>query len=155
MRVVLHTGNEVRLQRNALALVRLPKGDETDFTDDEETDAQHEQAESLPRERRRRPTRPVSAPEYIQERRVSQRQAAAQPRINFDRLDSAALKRYRRFYQLPDVGPNSSKEQLVSAVGRHFMEQTVEEDSVIASFIRAARQQAISPQGVQPMYEEY
>lgn len=46
-------------------------------------------------------------------------------RINFHRLDSAALKRYRRFYKLPDVGPNSSKDQLVMAVGRHFMAQVM------------------------------
>ncbi len=44
-------------------------------------------------------------------------------RINFHNLETAALKRYRRFYKLPDVGPNSSKEQLVMAVGRHFMAQ--------------------------------
>jgi hypothetical protein len=42
-------------------------------------------------------------------------------RINFYKLDTAALKRYRRFYKLPDVG--NSKEQLVMAVGKHFMSQ--------------------------------
>ncbi len=42
-------------------------------------------------------------------------------RINFYKLETAALKRYRRFYQLPDVG--NSKDQLVMAVGKHFMSQ--------------------------------
>lgn len=46
------------------------------------------------------------------ERRTSQRQAAQAPRINFHRLDSSALKRYREFYHLPDVGPNSTKVRL-------------------------------------------
>lgn len=45
----------------------------------------------------------------LAERRTSQRQAAQAPRINFHRLDSTALRRYRRFYQLQDVGPNSTK----------------------------------------------
>ena len=49
------------------------------------------------------------------------RQAASQPRINFHKLETDALRKYRRFYKLPDVGPNSSKDQLVAAVGRHFM----------------------------------
>lgn len=31
------------------------------------------------------------------------------PRINLHRLDAKALKRYRRYYQLPDVGPDSSR----------------------------------------------
>lgn len=42
-------------------------------------------------------------------------------RINFYKLETAALKRYRRFYKLPDVG--NSKDQLVMAVGKHFMSQ--------------------------------
>ncbi len=53
-------------------------------------------------------------------------------RINFHNLETAALKRYRRFYKLPDVGPNSSKDQLVMAVGRHFMAQVCPAVSVIA-----------------------
>lgn len=52
---------------------------------------------------------PGTAEFSLAERRTSQRQAAQQPRINFHRLDSQALRRYRRFYQLPDVGPNSTK----------------------------------------------
>ena len=44
-------------------------------------------------------------------------------RINLQRLDAAALRRYRRFYKLPDVGPNSTKEQLLAAINRHFTQQ--------------------------------
>ena len=43
--------------------------------------------------------------------------------MNLQRLDAAALRRYRRFYKLPDVGPNSTKEQLLSAISRHFSQQ--------------------------------
>ena len=52
-------------------------------------------------------------------------------RINFHNLETAALKRYRRFYKLPDVGPNSSKDQLVMAVGRHFMAQVYPRAGII------------------------
>ncbi|KAK9908325.1 hypothetical protein WJX75_006093 [Coccomyxa subellipsoidea] len=78
------------------------------------------------------------------QRRISVRHSN-QPRINFHNLETAALKRYRRFYKLPDVGPNSSKDQLVMAVGRHFMAQTVDESKVIALFVAAARRAALEP----------
>ena len=44
-------------------------------------------------------------------------------RIDFNKLDTVALKRYRRFHQLDDIGANPTKEELVSAVGRHFNAQ--------------------------------
>ena len=44
-------------------------------------------------------------------------------RIDFNKLDTVALKRYRRFHQLDDIGPNPTKEELVTAVGRHFNAQ--------------------------------
>ena len=66
--------------------------------------------------------RATDADDDYLERRASQRQAAMS-RINLQRLDSAALRRYRRFYKLPDVGPNSTKEQLLAAINRHFSQQ--------------------------------
>ena len=44
-------------------------------------------------------------------------------RVDFNKLDTVALKRYRRFHKLDDVGPNPTKEELVSAVGKHFTAQ--------------------------------
>jgi len=61
------------------------------------------------------------------------------PRINLHRLDATALKRYRQHYRLADVGPNSSRDQLMTAVGRHFMQQNVDEAETIERFIRAAK----------------
>ena len=46
-------------------------------------------------------------------------------RIDFNKLDTVALKRYRRFHKLDDVGPNPTKEELVSAVGKHFTAQVI------------------------------
>ena len=44
-------------------------------------------------------------------------------RIDFNKLDTVALKRYRRIHKLDDVGSNPTKEELVSAVGKHFTAQ--------------------------------
>lgn len=44
-------------------------------------------------------------------------------RVDFNKLDTVALKRYRRFHKLDDVGPNPTKEELVSAVAKHFTVQ--------------------------------
>ena len=44
-------------------------------------------------------------------------------RVNFNKLDCSALKRYKRHYKLVDVVPNPSKEQLAHAVAAHFMTQ--------------------------------
>lgn len=54
-------------------------------------------------------------------------------RVDFNKLDTVALKRYRRFHKLDDVGPNPTKEELVSAVAKHFTAQVL-----IASYKLAA-----------------
>ncbi len=46
-------------------------------------------------------------------------------RIDFNKLDTVALKRYRRIHKLDDVGSNPTKEELVSAVGKHFTAQVI------------------------------
>eukprot|EP00270_Netrium_digitus_P001142 TRINITY_DN1124_c0_g1_i1.p1 TRINITY_DN1124_c0_g1~~TRINITY_DN1124_c0_g1_i1.p1 ORF type:complete len:103 (-),score=19.97 TRINITY_DN1124_c0_g1_i1:259-567(-) len=60
-------------------------------------------------------------------------------RVDLSKLESSALKRYRRHFKLVDVGPNPTKEQLLSAVGRHFMAQQPDEQQVIACFMKAAK----------------
>jgi hypothetical protein len=37
------------------------------------------------------------------------------------------------------VGPNSSKQQLLDAVGKHFMSQEMDEFQVITGFMQAAK----------------
>ena len=44
-------------------------------------------------------------------------------RINFNKLDSTALKRYRHHYQLPDLPSDVSKEDLADMVQKHFTTQ--------------------------------
>lgn len=56
--------------------------------------------------------------------------------VNFNKLESAALKRYKRHYKL-QVTPNATKDQLVTAVGSHFMSQKVDERKVIHTFFES------------------
>ncbi|KAJ7554769.1 hypothetical protein O6H91_05G010600 [Diphasiastrum complanatum] len=61
------------------------------------------------------------------------------PMVDLSKLDTAALKRYRRHYKLVDVGPNSSKEQLLRSVGRHFMSHQLDEVQAITGFMQAVK----------------
>lgn len=56
--------------------------------------------------------------------------------INFSKLESGSLRKYRRHYKLP-VGPNATKDQLVHAVQVHCSGETVDESHVLAGFILA------------------
>ena len=60
-------------------------------------------------------------------------------RVNFYKLDIAALRRYRRHYRLNDVGPNSSREELILSVRKHFMSTQVDEVAVIAAFMQSVK----------------
>lgn len=60
-------------------------------------------------------------------------------KVDFSKLEMAALVRYLRHFNLVELGPNPSKEQLVAAVERHFMSQQLDELQVIASFVQAAK----------------
>jgi hypothetical protein len=59
--------------------------------------------------------------------------------VDLSKLETAALKRYRRHFKLVEVGPNSSKQQLLDAVGRHFMSQELDEFQVITGFMQAVK----------------
>lgn len=142
--LVLSNGVECRLQRNALAVLEAPTGNETDFSDLDEDTTTGYQAEMLPRVRPRRPPRPISfSPDGPQQQRKSARVLhPGGSRVDFNKLDTLALKRYRRIHKLDDVGPNPTKEELVLAVDKHFNAQVVDENRAIAMFVHAAARRA-------------
>ncbi|KAH8957846.1 hypothetical protein BDL97_07G112500 [Sphagnum fallax] len=59
--------------------------------------------------------------------------------VDFSKLETAALRRYQRHFKLVEVGQNSSKQQLLDAVGKHFMSQEMDEFQVITGFMQAAK----------------
>mmetsp|Transcript_34163 Transcript_34163/g.41314 ORF Transcript_34163/g.41314 Transcript_34163/m.41314 type:complete len:287 (+) Transcript_34163:185-1045(+) len=64
--------------------------------------------------------------------------------VNFHKLDTGSLKKYRHFYKL-EAGPNPTKDQLVSAVSNHFVDYQVDESNTISSFILALQSSSRTP----------
>ncbi|EFN53240.1 hypothetical protein CHLNCDRAFT_137141 [Chlorella variabilis] len=162
---VLPTGEEVKLQRNALE----------DMSEEEEEEQRRQQqqqqmaaARGYPYEpaephaegkasisigrrrppgyRPRPPRRPSSVPpqpryeDYGGRTRLHSSRGAGQPRINLSKLQTAALKRYGAVYHLPAAEEQqATRDQLLDAVSEHFAAQQVDESEVIACFLSAVK----------------
>ncbi|KAL5994413.1 hypothetical protein ACLOJK_024463 [Asimina triloba] len=154
--LVLKNGVEVKLQRNALSVLEAPTGNEEDNDDECEnsfcsssdmgekdndfSSSIEYQKPSKPRARHTRPwtssARSISRSCY---REVQSSPYRSLPSVNFAKLETAALWRYWRHFNLVSINPNPSKEQLVHAVQRHFSSQQLDEIQVITGFIHAAK----------------
>ncbi|KAF6166590.1 hypothetical protein GIB67_005452, partial [Kingdonia uniflora] len=98
--LVLTNGIEVKLQRNALSVIEAPTGDEDD--DDLECDNMQWNGS------------------YMGEFNLFR---TTTTKVDFSKLEMAALWRYWRHFNLADAIPNPSKSQLIDVVQRHFMSQ--------------------------------
>jgi hypothetical protein len=122
--LVLPSGEEVKLQRNALEVLERPTAGEMDMSEEEEEEQRrreqqqsvargyvYEPAEPHAEDRPRPPRRPSSVPpqqrsfleEYSQGGRArvhSSRGGGGGPRINLGKLQTASLKRYGAAYHL-------------------------------------------------------
>lgn len=139
--LMLTNGDEVKLQRNALSVIEAPSGHEDSLYS---SGARHDKNFSF-RVHSRKPALPTSShPGLVgssfyrkdEERHLSSK---CLPSVNLSKLETAILKRYRSHFKLVEGGPNSSKEQLVDAVVRHFMSQELDEGQVIMGFMQAAK----------------
>ncbi|CAM6047221.1 unnamed protein product [Sphagnum compactum] len=141
--LVLTNGAQVKLQRNALSVIEAATGQEDD--DDIEEDNLFFHGHSLGSVFYSM----LLSPNYDYPRTFK---TSGQSRckstistsmiastVDLSKLETAALKRYRRHFKLVEVGPNSSKQQLLDAVGRHFMSQELDEVQVITGFMQAAK----------------
>ncbi|KAF6149679.1 hypothetical protein GIB67_017412 [Kingdonia uniflora] len=150
--LVLTNGIEVKLQRNALSVIEAPTGNEDD--NDLECEEMHwnvsdiasddTQKSNRPRQRLRKP---VGSSQKTMARALScdsqsqlSFQSAKSATVDFSKLEMRALKRYWRHYNLVDVSPNPSKDQLIDVVQRHFMSQLkqLDELQVIKRFVQVA-----------------
>lgn len=164
---VLTNGDEVKLQRNALSVIEAPSGhEEHDENEDNPFSSGTSLEDNIPRNAfkpRVQPRKPsvtnarnasitdedAMATEHANFSRMFERRdevdegsspiSAVLPSVDLSKLEVAALKRYRRHFKLVEVGPNSTKEQLLHAVGRHFMSQELDETQVISAFMQAAK----------------
>eukprot|EP01018_Ginkgo_biloba_P018498 Gb_23696 [translate_table: standard] len=150
--LVLTNGVEVKLQRNALSVIEPPTGHE----DDEENECENllSSSSELVSDEYQKPCKPKLHP-YKPVGSVSRAAIRNQASdlqstgtksssqgmltVNLSKLETAALWRYWKHFNLADVNLNPSKEQLVDAVEKHFISQQLDELQVIAGFVQAAK----------------
>ncbi|KAK9811839.1 hypothetical protein WJX72_011056 [[Myrmecia] bisecta] len=63
---------------------------------------------------------------------VQRASARRQHRVDFSKLETASLKRYRKVYKLGDMATNA-KEELIPAIARHFAQTVVDEEDTLGS----------------------
>ncbi|KAK0587356.1 hypothetical protein LWI29_021514 [Acer saccharum] len=154
--LVLKNGVEVKLQRNALSVLEHPTGNEVDEDHDFDSSSgsdigekDHDFSSSIefhklskPRVRQTRPW--VSSNLGKGANRGSYRDVQSiihtpHLRVNLGRLGTNALRRYCRHFNLVNINSESSRNQLLTSVQRHFAsQQKLSEVLVISEFINAA-----------------
>ncbi|XP_077233583.1 uncharacterized protein LOC143875886 isoform X2 [Tasmannia lanceolata] len=150
--LVLTNGIEVKLQRNALSVIEAPTGHEED--DDLEcenmqwnvSDLASDDTQKLHRPRHR-PHKTIGSSHKASSRSHScdsHSKGSISPirkgvTVDLSKLETTALWRYWRHFNLAAASPNPSKEQLINVVQRHFMSQQLDELQVIVGFVQAAK----------------
>ncbi|KAJ6814765.1 uncharacterized protein M6B38_138145 [Iris pallida] len=150
--LVLTNGIEVKLQRNALSVIEAPTGLEED--DDVECEnmlwngshlASNDTQLQKPHRVRSRSRKLTGHKSFSRSQSCDSHSkgsiASSQgtTRVDLSKLETTALWRYWRHFNLVVSSPNPSKEQLVDAVQRHFVSQQLDELQVIAGFVQAAK----------------
>ncbi|WOL11648.1 hypothetical protein Cni_G20412 [Canna indica] len=148
--LVLTNGIEVKLQRNALSVIEHPTGNEEDneiecdnmqwnSSVSDDMQAQKRQRSRVGHHKgssNRSLSRSHSSDSHSKGSVSSSRGAT---KVDLSKLETRALWRYWRHFNLVDASPNPSKEQLIDAVQRHFMSQQLDELQVIMGFVQAAK----------------
>ncbi|KAK4793962.1 hypothetical protein SAY86_011956 [Trapa natans] len=159
--IVLKNGVEVKLQRNALSVLEHPSGNEDDgdldFYSSSGSDTvdnkDHDFSNAIsfpkiskPRVRHTRPwsssptnsCKPMNRGMYRDVQSIIQ---SPHMRVNLAKLGADSLSKYCRYYKLVSVNSNTSREEMLSAVERHFLihQQRLSEAQVIMNFVRAAK----------------
>ncbi|KAF5205571.1 histone deacetylase complex subunit [Thalictrum thalictroides] len=150
--LVLTNGIEVKLQRNALSVLEAPTGNEDD--DDLECDNMQWNGSDMAsddtqksQKARHRSHKSVVSSQKTMSRSLScdsHSKGSVSPaqystKVDLSKLEMTALRRYWRHFNLMDVVPNPTKEQLIDVVQRHFMSQQLDELQVIVGFAQAAK----------------
>jgi len=140
--LVLATGGQVRVQRDALTVLALPEDANEDDEEDEDEDDEDDDEKSNMKTRLRRPMRipgngPPSQAAAAAMKRLQERRRSARPNCqsNFDRLTITTLQKYKKVYSLPPSEADDNKNALVHEVGKHFMSQKLDEQKVLQQFM--------------------
>lgn len=153
--LVLKNGVEVKLQRNALSVLEHPTGNEVDEDHDFDSSSgsdigekDHDFSSSIefhklskPRVRQTRPWVSSASAKLVNRgsyRDVQSIIHRSQPKVNLARLGTDSLRRYCRHFNLANISSDSSREQMLNAVQRHFTSQPkLSEVHVISEFVNA------------------
>ncbi|KAG1366943.1 Histone deacetylase complex subunit SAP30/SAP30-like [Cocos nucifera] len=150
--LVLTNGIEVKLQRNALSVIEAPTGheeeDETECenmqwnvsdmaSDDTQLQKPHRSRSRQHRGSSNKSSSRTHSCDSQSKGSVSSSRGIT--KVDLSKLETTALWRYWRHFNLVDASPNPSKEQLIDAVQRHFMSQQLDELQVIVGFVQAAK----------------
>ncbi|XAR61800.1 hypothetical protein NMG60_11016319 [Bertholletia excelsa] len=132
--LVLTNGIEVKLQRNALSVIEAPTANEDDY-DIEFKDVQLNASDTASND-----TKKSHRSNHCIRKSSGLLHKTWRPaKVDLCKLETAALWRYWRHFNLVDEIRNPSKEQLIDVVQRHFMSQELDELQVIVGFVRAAK----------------
>ncbi|XP_078436675.1 histone deacetylase complex subunit [Wolffia australiana] len=146
--LVLANGIEVKLQRNALSVIEAPTGHEEYNENDSESmlwNGSDLEGQQKPLRLRHRSQKTMGLTNRLVNHHRSQSKGPAassvnpSPKVDLSKLETRALWRYLRHFNLVGADQNPSKEQLISAVQRHFVSQQLDELQVIPGFIQAAK----------------
>ncbi|MQM09671.1 hypothetical protein Taro_042552 [Colocasia esculenta] len=144
--LVLTNGIEVKLQRNALSVIEAPTGHEED--DDIDSGNMQWNGFSIASDDTQKSQRskhrshkmvgsaikaPIQAHSSDSQSHGYISPAQHAMKVDLGKLETTALWRYWRHFNLRSTSPNPSKEQLIDVVQRHFMSQ------VIVGFAQAAK----------------
>ncbi|XP_027329683.1 uncharacterized protein LOC113846056 isoform X2 [Abrus precatorius] len=150
--LVLTNGIEVKLQRNALSVIEAPTGNEED--DDLEFENMQWNGSDMASDNNRKSHKSrhkmhkslgsshMSSSRSFSgdwQSKESISMSHGWTKVDLSKLEMAALWRYWRHFNLVDVVPNPSKEQLVDVVQRHFMAQQMDELQAIVGFVQATK----------------
>ncbi|GLJ55599.1 hypothetical protein SUGI_1194150 [Cryptomeria japonica] len=148
--LVLPNGLEVKLQRNALSVIELPNEQEEDKLAEFASSDNNSSSMDLVSDDFQKIRKPKIRPRVLvgssRMNHGSQVQSTdsnihsqGMLKVDLSKLETSALWRYWKHFNLVDVSPNPSKDQLIGAVERHFISQQLDEFQVISGFVQAAK----------------
>ncbi|KAK9867706.1 hypothetical protein WJX84_002773 [Apatococcus fuscideae] len=82
----------------------------------------------------------VEAPEPVIQRASTRRGS----KVDFYKLETTSLKKYRRVHKLGDIA-SSSKDELIPAIQRHFAAMVADEEETLLAFMSAVQKSGPMP----------
>ncbi len=82
------------------------------------------------------PTKYADGEDAVQDEPETLDVALPASRVALDKLKIQTLRKYAKTYDLPSVHPQSSKEELLAAVKRHWDGARIGEEALVSSLMR-------------------